>query len=190
MKLELGLETFNKLESAGDAFLPDNSGQCCLIKSPPNHRTMCESMHKGTLRLMHLDSEPLDNACICVPLFFFLNLWFHGVILSFCFFVFVLKPECVISRRMQLRYRLRQHGPQTAVNLLVLPFMASQFRHAPSCSVQLFITYDASNMISGEENNSSQPPLIYTPLHLTHMKIKIVCVEEPVPIWLTAESVF
>lgn len=78
----------------------------------------------------------------------------------------------------------------TGKSVLALPSMASQFRHAPSCSVQLFLTYDTSNMINWEENNSSQQPPIYTPLHLTHLKIKIVCVDEPAPIWLTTVCVF
>ena len=89
----------------------------------------------------------------CLP---HLYLRFHGIIFIFLLFVFVLKngntlfpEECGSGT---------DWGCSVKSLSVPLPFMASHFRHAPSCSVQLFITYDTSNMISRAENNSSQHP--------------------------------
>lgn len=105
-------------------------------------------------------------------------LWFHGVIFIFLLFLFVLTMwiHCLLKNAAPV-----QTEGRTGKSLQVLPFMVSQFRHAPSCSVQLFITYDSGNMISWEEENSSRQPAIYTPLYLTQMKIKIVCVDPSAP---------
>lgn len=113
-------------------------------------------------------------------------LQFHGVILCFCAFVLFWKWNTLFSEECGSGTDWGCDGK----SVLVLPFMVSQFRHAPSCLVQLFITYDTSNMISWGENNSSQPPSIYTPLHLTQMKMKIVCMDAPAPICLTTVRVF
>lgn len=83
-----------------------------------------------------------DNAGICISLFY---LWFHGVLCIFLLFFFVFENgntlcpgECSSGTDWGC----------TVKSLLVLPFMVSQFRHAPSCLVLLFIKYDRSNMIS------------------------------------------
>lgn len=126
-----------------------------------------------------------DNAGICISLFY---LWFHGVLCIFLLFFFVFENgntlcpgECSSGTDWGC----------TVKSLLVLPFMVSQFRHAPSCLVLLFIKYDRSNMISWKKKKEfiAAPP-IYTPLHLTQTKIKIVCMDVPTPIWLTTASVF
>lgn len=141
----------------------------------------CESVHKVTSHHMNMNSGAPD---VAVHLCFYLR--FHGVILSCCVFLCVENGNAFVAAECSSGTDWGCDGK----SLLALPFMVSRFRHALLCLLQLFITYDTSNMISWGEYNSSQPPAIYTALHLTQTKVKIDCMDAPVPIWLTAGSVF